>query len=590
MVLKTPAQWMLAVVGAAVLIMAFATAGSAEPSGPLTRVSQDKLSDFIGFHHFEAQPSLAASGKTLVGVFEVGRAYNGGASAIGWGTSTNGGKSWKHGLLPATVISGGPAGTWRGADPSVAADVRYGKWIAAYTGLGSTANTLGLFAHTSADGKSWSAPISVHAAGTGDTPSKSWVACDNNAASSGYGNCYIAYTNTASTPANQIFVSRSTDGGATWSAPVGTPDVSVGTGAIPEVQPPAPSSPNTCGRVVVSYASGTTLNDFVSSDCGVTNGAHAVITSTLAAQHTVAQGLRVSLLPSATMDRSGAIYLAYQTRSFRITQTTLSAAANAGDTNIKVGSVTGMTAGNTLTVDSTGANPETVTITTVGTAGAGGTGITISPALAFAHAQGAFVTVNGVPSTSTAAPNDIALAKMPGPTDATPAPSFGMPSRIAIEADSGASSDTVDHFIPAIAADPASSGASARLALFYYYYPVSGCGSFIQDLILPIGGPQPANQCQPRYAYTSSTNAGTSWTTPLTLASMPSLAVLPRTGPIGTTGNGGPDVGAYTAGAVIPSGPLAGNAISLFDYGAIVDGFDVSIYAPSHGLAIGGGP
>lgn len=580
---------MLGFVGAAVFIMAFATAGSAEPSGPLTRVSQDQLQDSIGFHHFEAQPSLAASGKTLVGVFEVGRAYNGGASAVGWGTSTNGGKSWKHGLLPATALSGGPAGTWRAADPSVAADVRYGKWIAAYTGLGSTANTLGLFVQTSADGKSWSAPISVHAAGTGDTPTKSWVTCDNNASSSGYGNCYIAYTNSASTPANQLFVSRSTDAGATWSAPAGTPDASVGTGAIPEVQPPAPSSPNTCGRVVVSYANGASLNDFVSSDCGVTNGAHAVIT-TLAAQHTPSQGLRIALNASATMDRSGAIYLAYQTRSFRITQTTLSAAANAGDTNIKVGSVTGMTAGGTLTVDPTGSNPETVTITTVGTAGAAGTGITISPALAFAHSQGAFVTVNGVPSTSTAAPNDIALTSMPGPTDATPAPSFGTPSRVAIEADAGASSNTVDHFIPAIAADPASSGASTRLALFYYYYPVSGCGDFITNLILPIGGPQPANQCQPRYAYTSSTNGGSTWATPMTLASMPSLAVLPRTGPIGTTGNGNPDLGLYTSAAVIPSGQLAGNAISLFDYGIIVNGFDVSMYAPSHGLSIGGGP
>jgi len=580
---------MLGLVGAAVFIMAFATAGSAEPSGPLTRVSQDTIVDQIGFHHFEAEPSLAASGKTLVGVFEVGRSYNGGASAIGWGTSVNGGKSWKHGLLPATVASGGPLGTWRGADPSVAYDLRYGKWIAAYTGLGSTANTLGLFSQSSADGKSWSAPVSVHAAGAGDAPSKSWVACDNNATSSGYGNCYIAYTNTGSTPANQLFLVTSTDAGGTWSAPAGTPDTSVGTGAVPAVQAPAPSAIGTCGRVVVSYANGASLNDFVSSDCGATNSAHAVITSTLAAQHTVAQGLRVSLLPSVSQDRSTALYLAYQTRSFRITQTTLSAAAAAGATNIKVGSVTGMAVSGTLTVDPTGSNPETVTITTVGTAGAGGTGITITPALAFAHNQGAFVTVNGVPSTSTAALNDIALAVMPGPTDATPAPSFGTPTRIPIEADIGASTDTVDHFIPAIAVDPASSGATARLALFYYYYPNGGCGNFIQDLVLPIGGPQPANQCQPKYAYTNSTDGGSTWGAPMTLASMPSLAVLPRTGPIGTTGNGNPDLGAYTSGVVIPSGPLAGNAISLFDYGAIVDGFDVSMYAPSHGLTIGGG-
>ena len=46
-----------------------------------------------------------------------------------------------------------------------------------------------------------------------------------------------------------------------------------------------------------------------------------------------------------------------------------------GATNVKLASVTGLVVGGTLTIDSTGANPETVTITTVGTSGAGGTGV-----------------------------------------------------------------------------------------------------------------------------------------------------------------------------------------------------------------------
>jgi hypothetical protein len=71
------------------------------------------------------------------------------------------------------------------------------------------------------------------------------------------------------------------------------------------------------------------------------------------------------------------------------TSTTLAAAAAAGATNVKVASVAGLFAGNTVTIDSTGANPETVTITTVGTAGATGSGVTFTPALAFAHASGA---------------------------------------------------------------------------------------------------------------------------------------------------------------------------------------------------------
>ena len=55
--------------------------------------------------------------------------------------------------------------------------------------------------------------------------------------------------------------------------------------------------------------------------------------------------------------------------------------------------------GGTLTIEPTGANPETVTITTVGTSGATGTGVSFTPALAFAHATGATVWKNGVPST-----------------------------------------------------------------------------------------------------------------------------------------------------------------------------------------------
>jgi hypothetical protein len=81
------------------------------------------------------------------------------------------------------------------------------------------------------------------------------------------------------------------------------------------------------------------------------------------------------------------------------TTTTLSAAAAVGATNVKVASVTGLVAGNTITIDSTGANPETVTMTSVGTSGAGGTGVNFTPALAFAHASGATVVKNGVTGT-----------------------------------------------------------------------------------------------------------------------------------------------------------------------------------------------
>jgi hypothetical protein len=66
--------------------------------------------------------------------------------------------------------------------------------------------------------------------------------------------------------------------------------------------------------------------------------------------------------------------------------TPLAAAAVAGDTNIKVGSVSGFAAGQQITVGG-----ESATISAVGTAGAGGTGITLTAPLASAHALGADV-------------------------------------------------------------------------------------------------------------------------------------------------------------------------------------------------------
>jgi hypothetical protein len=68
--------------------------------------------------------------------------------------------------------------------------------------------------------------------------------------------------------------------------------------------------------------------------------------------------------------------------------TTLAAASNVGDTNIKVASVSTMHVGDPISID-TGANQEFDTITAVGTAGATGTGVTLANALTIAHASAA---------------------------------------------------------------------------------------------------------------------------------------------------------------------------------------------------------
>jgi hypothetical protein len=72
---------------------------------------------------------------------------------------------------------------------------------------------------------------------------------------------------------------------------------------------------------------------------------------------------------------------------------------------------------------------------------------------------------------------------------------------------------TVDHFIPGIGIDPATAGATAHIALHYYYYPKSNCS---------------ASTCQLFAGYISSSNGGTTWNTPIALTGAMDLAWLPN--------------------------------------------------------------
>ena len=72
----------------------------------------------------------------------------------------------------------------------------------------------------------------------------------------------------------------------------------------------------------------------------------------------------------------------------------------------------------------------------------------------------------------------------------------------------------VDHFIPGIGVDKSTQGTSAHLALTYYFYPQASC-SF--------------STCKLEVGYVSSTNGGSSWTSPITLAGPMQLKSLPST-------------------------------------------------------------
>jgi hypothetical protein len=293
----------------------------------------------------------------------------------------------------------------------------------------------------------------------------------------------------------------------------------------------------------------------------------------MTAEHTVAGGFRTSLLPASAMDGTGAIYTVWQTRSFRTQNTTLAASATAGGTCVRLGNISGLAAGQTLRIDPNGAHPELVTIQSVGaTACNNAQGATITPALAYAHAAGVLVTKNNVASNLAQDPNDIAMSVMPAPTDGSPAPTFGAPVRIPIEADTGGQSNTNDHFVPGIAADPNTSGASAHLGLFYYSYRVASCQGYNYD-----------NLCAARVGYVSSRDAGVHWTSPSYLAAM-TLAEIARS-------SQGPMVGDYATADVISAGTCRGRAIETFAVGLAPEPDDNALaermFAPTCGLRIG---
>lgn len=109
---------------------------------------------------------------------------------------------------------------------------------------------------------------------------------------------------------------------------------------------------------------------------------------------------------------------------------TMAASSLAAATNVRLTSVTGLVPGDDLTLEPGTADEETRPITVVGTAGSGGTGVTVSPGFTLAHTSGDTAKVfhwgawaswlrmkRSVPPTVTAAsPSDGAIITDPTPT------------------------------------------------------------------------------------------------------------------------------------------------------------------------------
>src|SRR5260370_5432214 len=204
---------------ALVLSLVFALSSRAftfESGAQLLQISTDPFTNPDSQHKTEVEPDTLASGVTLVSDFEVGRFVNGGASDIGFATSTNGGKTFTSGCLPGTTANPTPPGPYlRASDASVAFDAKHNVGIISYLGIKNPSGPIDVDVSRSIDGgKTWSTPVVVN--NDGHFNDKNWTVCDDTASSPFYGNCYTEFDD--NTLRDLIQMSTSTNGGLTWGA------------------------------------------------------------------------------------------------------------------------------------------------------------------------------------------------------------------------------------------------------------------------------------------------------------------------------------------------------------------------------------
>jgi hypothetical protein len=449
-------------VAVAVVAVFAAPVGAAEANVALTRVSSDQFTNSTSQHATEVEPDTFAHGSTVVGTFQVGRFFNGGSTGIGFARSGDGGATWgTTGVLPGLTFSSGAAVPYeRVSDPSVAFDAKSGTWLISSIPILPNLVVPTVFVSRSTDdGQTWSAPVSIPppAAKTVNLD-KNWTVCDNHPASRFYGNCYTELDNFGA--GDLELMSTSTDGGLTWGTPIPTAGHDKGLGGQPVVQPD--------GTVIVPFESlNNKIEAFRSTDGGG-SWAKGVAVSSVRFKG-VAGGLRTSPLPSAEIDGAGTVYVAWEDCRFR----------------------------------------------------------------------------------ASCSANDIVFSTSADGVNWTAA------SRVPID---GVTSG-VDHFIPGLAVNPATSGSRAQLGLTYYFYPNAACSS----------------ACQLEVGFISSPDGGAHWGSATQLAGPMALSQIAQT-------SQGPMVGDY-----ISSSFSGGTVATLFAVGLqqpTSTSFDEAMYAPSAPLTV----
>jgi hypothetical protein len=408
-----------------------------------------------GQHKTVAEPDTFSAGSMIVAVAQLGVFTDGGATGIGFATSTNNGVSWTSGVLPGITPYTNPPGPYdRATDPSVTFDALHNVWIAASLGLRlpGLVGAAVLASRSTNGGLSWTNPVAIAAAGNNQSFDKPWVVCDNSSTSPFYGSCYAEFDDSAHS--NKFRFASSHDGGVTWTV-TPTPNVSV-LGGQPLVQP--------SGRIIIPIDNGTetTLEALVSTNGG---GSWTLVTITSITAAGNPGSFRGGPLPSAEIDGAGRVFVAWQDCRFRVGCTT----------------------------------------------------------------------------------NDIVYVT------SSDGVSWSAVQRIPIEP----VSSSVDHVIPGIGVDKATSGPGAHVSVTYYYFPNVSC-TF--------------STCQLDVGSISSSNGGATWSAPVQFAGPMTLDLLPST-------SGGRFIGDYISTSFAGDGTSHG-AVIVAKPPSVPNTFDVALYDP----------
>ncbi len=156
-----------------------------------TPISSDPYQNPESQHRTQLEPDSFGWGNTVVATFQTGRFFDGGSSNIGWATTTNAGRTWTTGMLPATTIYATPAGPWaRISDPAVAYDPQDDVWMISTLAIDDSVSGAAVLTSRSTDGGlTWQNPVTTSLS-SGTFYDKNWITCDTWAQSPYYGNCY----------------------------------------------------------------------------------------------------------------------------------------------------------------------------------------------------------------------------------------------------------------------------------------------------------------------------------------------------------------------------------------------------------------